>query len=156
MERLNRMVYNRIEPPYSSGTHLTCLGPERGTLAGGTLCMVPPAGVVCMVPPAGVERQHAVHHPGRPATEKYPHKWTKYSNSSIWDPFGSITSRNQHPTLPLTEELSLERLNGMAYNRIELPYSSGTHLTGRGPETGTPAGGTLCRVPRGRACAAAR
>ena len=47
--------------------------------------MVPPAGVVCMVPPAGVERQHAVHHPGRPATEKYPHKWTKYSNSSIWE-----------------------------------------------------------------------
>ena len=32
----------------------------------------------------GVEpaRQHAeLHHPGRPATEKYPHKWTKYSNS---------------------------------------------------------------------------
>ena len=98
----------------------------------------------------GVEpaRQHAeLHHPGRPATEKYPHKWTKYSNSSIWDPFGSITSRNKHPTLPLTEKLSLERLNRMAYSRSEPPYSPGTHLKHRGREEATPAGGTACSFP---------
>ena len=99
--------------------------------------------------PAGSSpRQHAeLHHPGRPATGKYPHKWAKYSNSSIWDPFGSITSRNQHPTLPLTEKLSLERLNRMAYNRSEPPYSPGTHLKHRGREEATPAGGTACSFP---------
>ena len=129
------MAYNRIEPPYSSGTRLTCPGPERGTPAGGTLCMVPRGRA------RGSKLSSII-------LDDQPQGNTHTNGRNIrTHPFGSITSRNQHPTLPLTEKLSLERLNRMAYNRSEPPYSPGTHLKHRGREEATPAGGTACSFP---------
>ena len=63
------MAYNRTEPPYSSGTHLKGPGLDTKTPARGTLCNL-------QVPRAGVRQEVLLDEPGRPATEKYPHKWT--------------------------------------------------------------------------------
>ena len=81
MERLNRMAYNRLKPPYSPGTHLTGRAPERGTPAAGPCVgsLLPGSRLCRSTLLCGRTLSFILGLDDQPQRNT-PHKWTKYSN----------------------------------------------------------------------------